>query len=97
MPSHGQDRGVRRAELNLTIDYRLGIAFPSARRDALWKIQERIEKRRFQLVLLHLIPVFKRRRDERGASRLARLLIQEFARVLTQAELTAYFSEDEHG
>jgi hypothetical protein len=94
MPSHEQDLGVRRAELNLTIDYRLGIAFPSTRREALWRIHEQVEKRRVRLVLWHLIPEFKWRATERGASRLARRLIHEFAKVLTPAELAAYFEDD---
>ena len=42
MPNPDQDRKVRRLELDLAIDHRLGQNFPGARRSALWEVQERI-------------------------------------------------------
>ena len=37
LPSHDQDTEVRRQELNLAIDHRLGRGFPEERRSALWR------------------------------------------------------------
>src|SRR5215470_11283353 len=41
LPSPDQDREVRRQELNLAIDHRLGRDFPEERRSALWTAQQR--------------------------------------------------------
>ena len=49
MPTPDQDRKVRRLELDPAIDHRLRRSFPGARRSALWKVQERIEKKLLRL------------------------------------------------
>jgi hypothetical protein len=49
MPTKDQDREVRRLELDLAIDHRLGRDFPRERRDALWAVQQRVEKKRVRL------------------------------------------------
>jgi hypothetical protein len=95
MPTIEQDRAARRAELNLNIDHRLGVDFPSERREALWSIQEHVEKKRLTLVLWHLVSRVFRRGLERKAQGLARLLIKEYAKVLSPDELDAYFGEEE--
>jgi hypothetical protein len=91
MPTHEQDEATRRAELDLAIDHRLGVDFPIARRERLWSIQLRIEKRRMRLALWLLLPMALRRR----AQRLAVDVVSEYARVLNQAELEAFFGSDE--
>ncbi|HME73405.1 MAG TPA: hypothetical protein VKM54_26610 [Myxococcota bacterium] len=54
-PSKQQQEWLRRQELELAIDHRLGVEFPRARRDALWMIQQRVEKKRRRLILWHLL------------------------------------------
>jgi hypothetical protein len=86
---------VRRRELDLTIDYRLGKDFPSERRELLWQVQQRIEKRRLQLAAYWLVGRFVPRWLHRRANRVAKFVVDEYAKVLTRDELQAYFGEDE--
>lgn len=83
MPTPEQDREIRRRELDLAVDHRLGIRFPQDRRDALWHIQERSEKKRLRLAF-HLLL-------RRAAQHRADFLVREFATVLTGPELDAFF------
>src|SRR5574341_628721 len=58
MPTKQQDREVRRRELDLAIDHRLGSDFPGERREALWAIKQQVEKRRLRLALKYLLRRF---------------------------------------
>lgn len=95
-PSKEEEIGIRRRELDLTIDHRLGQDFPKDRREALWNIQQRVEKKRLRLMfhwLLHFIsykPLYSR------ANKLAGYLVDEYAKVLTKDELHAYFNLEEN-
>ena len=86
-----QESTVRRSELNLAIDHRLGVNFPADRREALWAIQERLEKRRMFLALLRLFP----RRLEQASSHLADYLVREYSTVLTPSEVREFFDLDD--
>jgi hypothetical protein len=98
---HGKDRDreLRRAELNLALDHRLGQDFPADRRRMLWEAHERIERRRRRLALRSLLWLIRTRSIEGAADSLARDLVSAYAQVLTPAELEAFFDDaagDEH-
>jgi hypothetical protein len=95
MPSEDQDRQVRRMAMDLAIDHRLGRDFPQDRRELLWAIQERVEKRRLWLALTYPFRRFFAKSLARDAQGLAGYLVGEYAEVLTQAELKSFFSLEE--
>jgi hypothetical protein len=66
MPSEDQDRQVRRMALDLAIDHRLGCDFPQARRESLWAIQQRTEKRRLWFALKYPLRRLFAKRLARG-------------------------------
>ncbi|WP_265211977.1 hypothetical protein [Herbaspirillum lusitanum] len=88
------DAELRQRELNLLIDYRLGRDFPADRRIQLWKIQQRIEQRRFrtlaQSVLVKILPRVKINRFNvlLGFAR------QSYSEVLTSQEIAAFLSDE---
>jgi hypothetical protein len=88
-------REIRRAELDLAIDHRLGRDFPPPRRQALWEVAEQVERRRMRLVPRLLLNIVRTGSLERAADRLARDMVAAYGRVLTPAELEAFFGEDE--
>jgi hypothetical protein len=92
---HGNDRDreVRRAELNLALDYRLGQDFPADRRRMLWEAHQRAERRRRRLVLRSIFGLMRTRSLEHAADILARDLVSAYAEVLTPAELEAFFGD----
>lgn len=86
MPSREAWRRQQRAEFDLRIDYRLGIAFPSERRDRLWAQHRRFDRRRLWCLLQGaLMPG-----DEPSAA-LARGLLRAYASELDIDELRVYF------
>lgn len=91
MPTKEQDEEVRRAELNLAIDHRLGRDFPPERREALWAIQQRVEKRRLRLAFKYFLRRFLAKKLARDAQGLAGYMIDEYAKVLNEAELESFF------
>lgn len=91
-PEHAAaDEELRRRTLDLTIDFRLGREFPAARRDALWKIQTTVEKRRFRMMLSWLSHAMPFSLLHGRANDLARYLVSEYATVLTDEELALFF------
>jgi hypothetical protein len=94
MPTETQDRAARRAQLELTIDHRLGVEFPRERRDALWAVQQRIERRRLRLVLWRLLPRVLGGGVDQRAQGLARQVVDEYAAVLNREELNAFFGAE---
>ncbi len=90
LPSVDQDREVRRQELNLVIDHRLGRAFPEERRAALWAVQQRIEKKRLRLGMKYLLRRFANRLLARDAQALAGYAADEYATVLSPEELKRF-------
>jgi hypothetical protein len=95
MPSKEQERQLRQAELNLAIDHRLGCDFPQARRDALWAIHQKVEKKRLWLALKYPLRRFFAKKLALDAQGLAGYLVDEYAKVLTEDELRAFFSLEE--
>jgi len=89
--SEAEERAIRRQELELNIDHRLGCRFPKERRDALWAIQEQVEKRRFRLVFKYFFRRLFAKWLARDAQQLANFLVEEYAKVLTPEELQAFF------
>ena len=94
-PNRDLDRQVRRRALDLAIDHRLGRDFPQDRREALWAIQQRLDRRRGRLLFKYLLRRFVAQALARDAEGLARDLVAEYATVLSPAELEAYFGPEE--
>jgi hypothetical protein len=92
LPSHDQDTEVRRQELNLAIDHRLGRGFPEERRSALWVVQQRIEKKRLRLGMKHLLRGLMAKFFARDARSLAGYAAEEYAKVLSPGELNLFLS-----
>ncbi len=93
VPTREQDTRVRRQELELAIDHRLGKDFSRDRRDALWALQQRVERRRMRLMSRHLVRWLLPGAVPRGANRLAGYLVDEYARELNRAELESFFGD----
>ncbi|MGD1990522.1 MAG: hypothetical protein PVF23_04430 [Chromatiales bacterium] len=96
MPSAEEDAAIRKLELNLSIDYRLGTAFPEEKREALWKIMQRLEKKRLWLAFKSGLQVLFNPRNHmrkryKHASGLARYMVDAFAEVLDEDELRQFF------
>jgi len=89
-PSQEEDRAARRRQLELAIDHRLGRDFPADRREALWEVQQRIEKRRLRLAFRYLLRRLAPRLLARGAHSLAGYAVDEYAAVLTEPELRRF-------
>jgi hypothetical protein len=88
------DETVRRGELDLAIDHRLGCAFPAERREALWRIQQEVERTRMRVVgdwVLNLIlPGWLNRR----VNKLGSYVLDQYAKVLSPVELEAFFGSE---
>ena len=95
VPSRSQEQWVRRRELNLAIDHRLGCDFPRSKREALWAIQERVDKKRGRLIFKYLLRKFYAKRLGQDAQRLGGYLVSEYAKVLSQSELEHFFGHEE--
>ncbi len=93
VPTREQDARVRRQELELAIDHRLGNDFPHDRREALWAIQQRVERRRIRLMFRHLVRWLLPGGVTRGANRLAGYLVDKYAKELNRAELENFFGD----
>jgi|GEM_PF-1142922 hypothetical protein len=89
-PSPDQDREVRRQELQLTIDHRLGRDFPAERRSAVWAVRERVEKRRLRLGLRYLLRQFIAKVLVQDAWTLAGYAAEEYAKVLSPQEVKRF-------
>ena len=92
MPTDEQDRQVRRMALDLAIDHRLGCDFPPERRESLWAVQQRVEKKRLWLALKYPFRRLFAKSLARGAQGLAGYLVDEYAKILTPTELNLFFN-----
>ncbi len=95
VPTREQDRLVRRQELELAIEHRLGRDFPLHRREALWAIQQRVERKRLRLIFWHLLKRFFAKSLARRAQGLAGYLVDEYAKELSESELDSFFGAEE--
>jgi hypothetical protein len=82
---------VRRRELELAIDHRLGRDFPLERREALWAAKERVEKKRLRLGVKFLVKRLFAKNVNKEAQGLAGYMVDEYAKVLNAAELESFF------
>lgn len=86
-----EKRKLRQQELNITIDYRLGINFPKVRRGALWEVQEKIEKSRVKILVKKiLIPLISNYVPQKGGEQLVAQLLQEYSKVLSVQEMNDF-------
>lgn len=86
---------LRRKELELTIDHKLGLEFPAERRDRLWDIQQRIEKRRIRLLASSLLVRLWSGLLPRRFTKLLDFVYAEHRKELSDQEFMMYFSEFE--
>ncbi len=96
IPSREMERAIRRKELDLAIDHRLGANFPADRRDRLWSILQRVERRRVWLALKYLVRRGMAPRPAAGAvhpqaERVAGFMVDAFAGALDERELKSFF------
>lgn len=95
-PGREEEARVRRLELDLTVDHRLGRDFPKEKREALWNIQQQVEKKRIRLAFHWLAHIVSYKPLYRKANRLAGFLVDEYSKVLTKEELEAFFDLKEN-
>lgn len=86
MPDREEEARLRRAEFELAIDHRLGVAFPAERRDRLWAAQQGINRRRAWYLFKGL---FARSGDP--SEPMTRALIEACANELDTTEMRDYF------
>ena len=89
-PTDEADRERRRRELDIRIDFRLGRDFPRERREALWQVQERIEKKRLGLAFRHFMRAMFHRLLMSDTKQLARYAADEFGTVLSREDLARF-------
>lgn len=86
--THQSATSLRRRELDLTIDHRLGADFPRERREALWKAQQRLHRRKLPTLMMSFISkAFGSQRPIEEP--LYELVLREYGRVLSPSELSA--------
>lgn len=92
LPSRQEDLLLRRAELDLLVDYRLGMEFPPNRRSELWEAQQVLDKRRAWHLLHGIIT-----RPSDPSAAIAAAQVKAFSKVLGPTELRIFFDlrEDE--
>lgn len=95
VPSKEQRIAVMRAELDLAVDHRLGCDFPQERREVLWAIQRKAGRKRLRLMFKYFLRRAFAQGLVRDAQGLAGYLVGEYAKVLNQAELEAFFGKEE--
>ena len=93
--SRERERQLRREELEAMIDYRLGRNFPKEKRDQLWKVQERIEKKRTLLMFKYLFRHLFKKSFVHSVQNLSGYLVDEYAKVLSKEELEMFFGKNE--
>lgn len=85
---------VRRRELDIAIDYRLGRAFPEARREALWVIQQEIDARLVTVGALSSIKELLRGKVP-GVSRVqVYYLFKKYGSILDLDEVQMFFFDE---
>jgi hypothetical protein len=89
-PTREQERQVSRAELDLVIDYRLGVDFPQVRRDAIWQIQVRIRRRGIVFLARYLLSRLLHAFIGGRPFDMTRVIEAEYAQVLDEGELRRF-------
>lgn len=90
LPDENQDRALRRRELDLQIDHRLGVDFPAARRERLFEVQCGLDQvgvgSLIRYALGRVMPSFL----VRHARFLADDTVRAYAKVLSEEELREF-------
>lgn len=90
------EQDLKKAELNLHIDYRLGKNFPNDRREKIWEIysgiDDKIFKRKAKILILTILPNALR---NYFWSNFIHSMEKEFLCVLSKSELESLFGIDE--
>jgi len=86
MPTETQEAAIRRAELDLLIDYKLGTELSQQRRDALWREQVGLDRHLPWRVLVGFL-----RNPSHPSDGIAKAQVRAFSKVLTPGELCALF------
>ena len=94
MPTREQDRAARRAALDLAVDHRLGVDFPKERRDALFAVQQRVERHRLWIALKHGVARLFLGAGSQSGRGMSGFVVGEYAKVLSKSELDAFFGRD---
>lgn len=80
-----------RRELELKIDYKLGVDFPKHRREELWKVHQKLENTRMLGVIgMLLMWAFRYRADQFYYRR----VIKSYSKVLSKEELNAFLGSE---
>lgn len=87
------DRQIRRRELDLSVDLRLGIDFPTERRDALWRVHQRMETGPLGVLRAWAIGMLSRRKLEQHGAQTAQHLMTGYATVLDPQELCDFLGD----
>lgn len=90
-PRGADERALRRAELDITIDHRLGLRFPPERREALWHAQQRIAAHPLLTSLRFLAGRVLRGQGLSLSDAQAAYLVTQYASVLNEDELAHFF------
>ena len=86
MPTERQEVAIRRAELDLLIDYKLGTELSLQRREALWTEQASLDRRLPWRLLVGFL-----KHPTHPSDGIAQSQVRAFAKVLTPVELCALF------
>lgn len=89
---HALEEQIKEGEFQLTIDHKLGINFPPEKRKALWAAKQRVETQRLRLIGKYLKTSLKKREFADGMQIMIERTMEEFAKVLTPEELSAFMS-----
>jgi len=100
IPSRDEDRIIRRKELNLAIDHRLGVDFPEPKREKLWHIAEEVDNKRIRMSSKYLLrSLFSKSRADsqilKNADWLTKFMIDAYSKVLNDRELQSFFGLNE--
>lgn len=95
VPDESQDRALRRRELDLQIDHRLGVDFPPKRRERLFEVQRGLDRvgvgSLIRYALGRVMPSFL----VRHARFLAEDTVRAYAKVLSEEELRQFLDLEE--
>ena len=104
LPGRKEETRLRQAALNLSIDHKLGTAFPPEKREAMWQVAQGIEKDRWRLPFLSLKDAFHAifiKKDlaptEKHLGAMARYLTGKYGAVLDEAELEQFLRIKQDG
>ncbi len=87
---------TRREEFDALIEYRLGEDFPQEKRDRMWKARRSLVWGPVWLFVGLAVRPFSHRLQEWLVTHKGRQVMREFRRVLTPAEMEAFFQGDQN-